>query len=136
MIRTDDDPHVLLIDEDQEILDLLRELLEDDGYRVVVSRETSDVPRLRDLLPSAIVDEILVGGRPEAGWQYLTLTRRDPPQPCGSLVLCASPAVTMREPAMAEHLGHLGIWVLCQPFLMGDLLDMVAAVLSRARVVS
>lgn len=129
-------PHILLIDDSQEILDLLRELFEDDGYRVLVSRETSDLPRLRDLLPEVIVDEILVGGRPEAGWQFLTLTRRDPDQAHGSLVLCTTAAATVREPAVAEHLDQLGVRVLCQPFLIGDLLEMVATTLSTARLTS
>lgn len=131
VITTDDHrPQVLLIDDSQEILDLLRELLEDDGYRVLVSREMADVPRLRGLLPEVIVDEMLVGGRPEAGWQYLTLTLRDPVQPHVSLVLCTTAAATVGDPALAEHLDYLGVRVLCQPFLIGDLLEMVATSLS------
>ena len=134
-ITTDDHPaHVLLIDDSQEILDLLRELFEDDGYRVLVSRETTDLPRLRTLLPEVIVDEMLAGGRPEAGWQFLTLSRRDPDQAHGSLVLCTTAAETAREPAVAEYLDRLGVRVLCQPFLIGDLLEMVATTLSGVRV--
>ena len=129
-------PHVLLIDDSQEILDLLRELLEDDGYRVVVSRETTDLPRLRDLLPEVIVEEILVGGRPEAGWQFLTLTQRDADLAHTSLVLCTTAAATVCEPAVAKHLDHLGVRVLCQPFLMGELLEIVATALSRAQATS
>lgn len=129
-------PHVLLIDENQEILDLLRELFEDDGYRVSVSRETTDLPWLRGLLPEIIVDEMLVGGRPEAGWQFLTLTQRDPDHAHVSLVLCTTAAATVREPAVAEHLDHLGVRVLCQPFLIGDLLEMVATTLATGRVTS
>lgn len=125
----DQNPHVLLIDENQEILDLLRELFEDDGYRVLVSRETDELPQLRDLLPEVIVQEILAGGRPEAGWQYLTLTQREPDQANASLVLCTAAASTVREPAVAEHLDHLGVQVLCQPFLMTELLDVVAVTL-------
>jgi CheY-like chemotaxis protein len=135
-IDTDDRcPHVLLIDHNQEILDLLRELLEDDGFQVAVSRETSDLPRLRSLLPEVIVDEILVGGRPEAGWQFLTLTQRAPERADVSLVLCTTAAATMREPAVAESLDRLGVRVLCQPFLIGDLLELVARTLSGMPVI-
>src|SRR5215207_11171681 len=91
----DQNPHVILIDDTQEILDLLRELFEDDGYRVLVSRETDELPQLRDLLPEVIVQEILAGGRPEAGWQFLTLTRREPDQAHASLVLCTAAASTV-----------------------------------------
>lgn len=133
MTGTDDHhPHVLLIDHNQEILDLLRELFEDDGYRVLVSRETTDLPWLRHLLPEIIVDEILGGGRPEAGWQFLTLTRREPAYLYASLVLCTTTAATVREPALARHLDHLGVRVLCQPFLISELLDVVAMTLSGA----
>lgn len=127
-------PRILLIDHSQDILDLLRELFEDDGYRVVVSREIRDLPRLRDLLPEVIVDEILVGGRPEAGWQYLTLTRRDPDQSHRSLVICTTAAEIVREPEVAESLDYLGVQVLCQPFLIGELLQMVAMTLSVVHV--
>ena len=129
-------PHVLLIDDSQEMLDLLRELFEDDGYRVLVSRETTDLPRLRELLPEVIVDEILVGGRPEAGWQFLTLTCRDPAQGHGSLGLCRTAAATVGERAVAEALDHRGVRVLCQPFLIGELLEMVATTLSGAPLIS
>ena len=127
-------PHVLLIDHSQEILDLLRELFEDDGYRVLVSREITDLPRLRALLPEVIVDEILVGGRPEAGWQFLTLTHREPGHSQRSLVLCTAAADISREPAVAASLENMGVCVLCQPFLIGELLEVVATTLSGVHV--
>jgi hypothetical protein len=102
----------------------------------VVSRETTDLPRLRSLLPEVIVDEILIGGRPEAGWQFLTLMRRDPGHAHVSLVLCTTAAATVREPEVARSLDHLGVRVLCQPFLIGELLEMVATTLSMVHVTS
>jgi CheY-like chemotaxis protein len=36
-------PHVLLIDDTQEILDLMAELLEEEGYRVTCSQALLDI---------------------------------------------------------------------------------------------
>lgn len=87
-------------------------------------------------MPDVIVDEMLIGGRPEAGWQYLTLTHRDPASPRVSLVLCTTAAATVREPALARRLDHLGVRVLCQPFLIGELLEIVARTLAGAHLVT
>ncbi len=81
-----------------------------------------------------IVDEILVSGRPEAGWQFLTLTQRDQTPPHISLVLCTTTAETVREATVAEDLELLGVQVLYRPFLIGELLEMIAIMLAGARL--
>lgn len=100
----------------------------------MVSREKTELPRLRALLPEVIVDEMLAGGRREAGWQFLTLTERDPEKAHVSLVLCTTAAATIREPAMVEYLDQLGVRVLCQPFLIAELLEVVENTLASARM--
>ena len=40
-------PHILVIDDTQEILDLMAELLEDEGYRVTCSLALLDIERSR-----------------------------------------------------------------------------------------
>ncbi len=62
--------------------------------------------------------------------------RRHPDEAHGSLVLRTTTAATVREPAVVERLDHSGVRVLCQPFLIGELLEMVAATLSGVRLTS
>ena len=40
-------PHILVINDTQEILDLMQELLEDEGYRVTTSLALLDIAKVR-----------------------------------------------------------------------------------------
>jgi CheY-like chemotaxis protein len=54
--------HILLVDDVQEILDVMRDLLEEEGYRVSASSETLDVTRIKALAPDVIVQDLLFAG--------------------------------------------------------------------------
>jgi DNA-binding response OmpR family regulator len=45
-------PHILIINDTQEILDLMQELLEDEGYRVTTSWRCSTLPGSRRWRPT------------------------------------------------------------------------------------
>lgn len=115
-------PHLLLIDDTQEILDLMRELLEDEGYRVTASLARLDIAKIKALAPDIIVQDLLFEGTQEEGWKFLTLVRIDPELARIPLILCTAAVRTVKEPAMAEQLDRLGIRVVLKPFLIDDLL--------------
>ena len=121
---------MLLIDDTQEILDVMRELLEEEGYRVSVSVETLELSRIKALAPDVIVQDLLFAGTQETGWHFLTMARLDPELARIPLILCTAAAEFVGDPAMAENLDHQGVRVLLKPFNVDDLLTTISEVLA------
>jgi two-component system, OmpR family, response regulator VicR len=115
-------PHILVINDTQEILDLMQELLEDEGYRVTTSLALLNLDRVRELAPDIIVQDLLFEGTQELGWTFLTLVRLDPALARIPLVLCTAAVRTVNDPEMAEQLDRQGIRVVLKPFTIDDLL--------------
>jgi two-component system response regulator VicR len=115
-------PHVLIVNDTQEILDLMQELLEDEGYRVTTSLALLDLDKVRALAPDIIVQDLLFEGTQELGWKFLTLARLDPVLARIPLVLCTAAVRTVNDPEMAEQLDRQGIRVVLKPFTIDDLL--------------
>jgi CheY-like chemotaxis protein len=115
-------PHILLIDDTQEILDLMRDLLEEEGYRVTTAQAYLDLAKIKALAPDLIVQDLLFEQTQELGWKFLTLVRLDPELSRIPLVLCTAAVRTVNDPAMAEQLDRLGVRVVLKPFLIDDLL--------------
>jgi CheY-like chemotaxis protein len=115
-------PHVLVINDTQEILDLIQELLEEEGYRVTTSLALLDIDKVKALAPDIIVQDLLFEGTQELGWKFLTLVRLDPALARIPLVLCTAAVRTVNEPEMAEQLDRQGIRVVLKPFTIDDLL--------------
>jgi len=82
--------HVLVIDDTQEILDLLRELLENDGYQVSTSLAALDLTRIKEMAPDVIVQDLLFEHSSEIGWSFLILSRLDPQISQIPLILCTA----------------------------------------------
>ncbi len=127
--------HILVIDDTQEILDVIRELLEEEGYRVSVSVETLDLHRIKELVPDVIVQDLLFAGTQETGWKFLTLARLDPELAHIPLILCTAATETVNDAAMAENLNRLGVRVLLKPFHIEDLVNAIAEVLASQSLI-
>ncbi len=115
-------PHILVVNDTQEILDLMQELLEDEGYRVTTSLSLLDISKIKTLAPDVIVQDLLFEGMQETGWKFLTLMRLDPELARIPLVLCTAAVRTINDPEMAEQLDRQGIRVVLKPFTIDDLL--------------
>ena len=65
MARHDDHPrpHLLVVDDDPELPELLARALADDGYAVTVCHDGRDVPHLVDAVqPAALIVDVLMPG--------------------------------------------------------------------------
>ena len=126
-IGTDSTPrdHILLIDDNREIVDLLREILNDEGFRVSVAYAPLPPAEVAALAPDLIIQELLFGGKSEAGWSDLEPGQMDPESARIPRILCTTSSERVQEPAMAAHLERLGIRVLLKPFAIGELLAAV-----------
>ena len=86
-------PHILILNDTQEILDLLQTLLAAEGYRVTTSLERMDLATITALAPDVIVQDLVFAGTQEQGWTVLSLAPRDS-------TLARIPAVLSSEAVM------------------------------------
>jgi two-component system, OmpR family, response regulator len=129
-------PHVLLIDDTQEILDLMAELLEEEGYRVTCSQALLDITKVKVLAPDVIVQDLLFEGTQELGWKFLELVRLDPELARFPLLLCTAAVQMVRDPEMAEHLDQLGVRVVLKPFTIEELLRALRETLTAQALIA
>ena len=129
-------PHILVVNDTQEILDLLQELLEEEGYRATTSLALLDISKVKTLAPDVIVQDLLFEGMQETGWKFLTLVRLDPELARIPLILCTAAVQTVNEPEMAEQLDRLGVRVVLKPFLIEDLLSAISGALTAQALIA
>jgi len=121
-------PHILIINDTQEILDLMQELLEEEGYRVTTSLALLDLAKVKALAPDIMIQDLLFEGTQELGWKFLTLVRLDPELARIPLILCTAAVRTVNDPEMAEQLDRQGIRVVLKPFTIENLLTTLSEV--------
>ena len=115
-------PHIFIVNDTQEILDLMQELLEGEGYRVTTSLALLNLDKVKELAPDVIVQDLLFEHVQEDGWKFLTLVRLDPDLARIPLILCTAAVQTLRNPNMAAHLEELAVRLVLKPFNIDDLL--------------
>jgi CheY-like chemotaxis protein len=125
-------PHILVINDTQEIIDLMRELLEDEGYRVTTSLEILNPDKIKALAPDVILQDLLFEGNQEKGWKMLHLTRLDPELTRIPVVLCTAAVMTVKNEEMAAQLERLRMRVVLKPFDLGQLLGVLAEALAES----
>src|SRR5215203_2501880 len=123
-------PHILVINDTQEIIDLMRELLEDEGYRVSTSLELLNLDKIKALAPDVILQDLLFEGNQDKGWKMLHLMRLNPELTRIPIVLCTAAVQTVRDEAMAAQLARLRVRVVLKPFDLELLLDAVSKALA------
>jgi DNA-binding response OmpR family regulator len=118
---------VLLIEDDLNIRDLLRELLEDEGYRVLVADAALDPVDVSQLCPNLVLLDLWFGG---AAWglDWLRELRVTPGARCIPVIVCTADARLVRREA--EQLQTLAADVILKPFDLDDVVTRVAAGLS------
>jgi CheY-like chemotaxis protein len=128
--------HVLVINNNQAMIDLICDLLKAEGYRVTHSIETMELARLRTIAPDVIVQDVVFEGKSEAGWQLLAMVRLDPELARIPLVLCTGAVETVSNQIMAENLNRHGVRVLIKPFDLDELLSALRDVLTAQHLIN
>lgn len=121
--------HILVIDETPGITDVMREVLQEGGYRVSVAPTLLEPARLAELAPDVIVQELVFARQVATGWVALRQMQRTPEAAQIPVVVCTTASEQVREPTLAAILKTLGIRVVPKPFLLDDLLTAVSAAL-------
>ncbi|MCS7251490.1 MAG: response regulator [Anaerolineae bacterium] len=120
---------ILLIDDDVQLLQMIRMMLERAGYEVFTSAEGADgIEKVRQLQPDLVILDLMM---PDIdGFQVLQAIRSDPLiSETPVLVLTARAQVVDREAALAARADDY----LAKPVSQKELLDRVQEVLSRRR---
>ena len=131
---SDDTPiHVLVMDDTPVILELLHELLENEGYRVTTCRDLLDLPQIRALQPDAILQDLRFAGVSEASGQLLTAARLDPELAHIPIILCTAATRVVQDAVIAEQLRQLRVRVVLKPFDINDLLSVLAEAIIASR---
>jgi len=118
---------ILVIDDTQEILDLLRTILEKDGYEVHVARYIfEDLHEIEQLHPDLIILDFMIGKQNE-GWQMLQELKTYPPT-ASIPVMITSVAMSLVS-EQQNYFDQRGIPRLPKPFDVDYLLQTVRQML-------
>jgi DNA-binding response OmpR family regulator len=116
---------ILVVNDTPEILELLRDILEDEGFEVVLysyaGRDLADVKRVR---PDLIVLDFIIGGE-DYGWQLLQKLKLDRETERIPIVVCTAAVNLVRE--LEGHLRAKSVSVVLKPFDIDDLVGQVEA---------
>ena len=132
-VSADTPTHVLVMDDTLVILELLQELLEDEGYRVTTSQDVLDLPQIRAMQPDVIMQDLRFAGVPDTGGQFLTAARLDPELAHVPIILCTAATREVQDKVMAEQLRRLRVRVVLKPFDIDELLAVLAEALITSR---
>lgn len=118
-------PHILIMDDTPAILELLRDVLEDEGYRVTTTTTLLDVAHISALAPDCVLLEWRFGEQADAGWRHILRLRLDPALTWLPLVVCTTADCPSRDPHIAATLARLQVAVIPKPFALDDLLGVM-----------
>jgi DNA-binding response OmpR family regulator len=121
-------PHIALINDDTDFLDLMRDLLEaDEGYQVSTRKEWDGAyPFVKESRPNLVILDITIGGQ-EKGWTILNLLTLDPETRPIPIIVCSAAIQSLHE--HQPMLDRFGITALPKPFDLEELLSTIERVI-------
>ncbi len=126
MTLLDEAPHILVVDDDTRLRDLLRKYLMDNGYRVTTARDAADArARLEGLLFDLLVVDVMMPG--ESGLELTESLRRTHRVPILMLTAMGEPddRIAGLESGADDYLP--------KPFEPRELLLRIGSILRRSR---
>jgi DNA-binding response OmpR family regulator len=120
--------HILVIDNSTDILSVMQEILQDEGYRVSLRRFPE--PDIRDVAASApdlIVLDCVADGVHD-NWRFVKMLRSDPKTTSIQLLLCTCAVREAGE--YRSFLGEIGVHVVLKPFDIDGLLSKIRSLLN------
>ena len=121
-------PHILVLDGAQGVLDLFRDLLEEEGYRVSLSLTAeAGVDLVKELMPDLVVLDLVLGRR-KSGRELLWQLREDPVTARVLILVCTSAFHLLEEDQ--ERLIEENVAIIRKPFNIDELLATIAGCLA------
>lgn len=123
-------PHIVVVNDTQEILELFREILEEEGFRVsLYSYAFSDIHSLVELQPDLVLLDFIIGGE-DMGWQMLQKMKMDRRTANIPVVVCSAAKRLLDE--LDGHLQSKGVGVVLKPFDIDEMVEEVRHTLKQA----
>ncbi len=120
--------HILVVNDTQEILDLFRMILEDEGYRVTVfGFAVEDLRKIIDAAPDLVILD-LVYDREYVGWQTLQKMKMHRDTEKIPVLVCTAEIRKAQE--IQGYLTEKGVGLLLKPFDIDQLIVQVTRLLS------
>jgi DNA-binding response OmpR family regulator len=117
------DARILVINDTQEILDLFRELLEEEGYEVVLySYAILEMGEVEKIMPNLIILDYVFGTE-NTGWQMLQKLKMVRATATIPVIICTAATREVRD--IQGYLQAQGIRLVPKPFNIDDLLATV-----------
>ena len=114
---------ILVINDTQEILELFRDILEEEGYEVILySFAITDMSEIERIRPDLIIADYLFGAE-RTGWQMIQKLKMRRATAGIPLVICTAATLQVRE--IEGYLQAQGIALVPKPFDIDDLLGAV-----------
>lgn len=124
--------HILAVNESEDILELFRILLEEEGYRVTAhSYITKDLNRIVALNIDLIILDYMWDYE-DSGWAFLQMLKMSPATTAIPVVLCTGAVARVRE--LGAHLQHMNVRVVIKPFDLDNLLAQIALALNESGI--
>lgn len=118
---------IVVVDDDRQLAELLREFLTDEGYRVTVCAHGEQAfSVIRTLLPDLIILDVRMAEIGGLGVLYLLST--DPQTRQIPVLMCTAVSAGEMQP-WQDVLDEKGVPILYKPFELGQLADHIAAML-------
>ncbi len=126
--------HILVVNDTQEILELFKDILTDEGYEVTLrSFAIRELDDLRKSQPDLIILDYLMNGE-DTGWQTLQKLKMTTDLSNIPIIVCTAASNRIKE--MEGHLKQMGVTVVLKPFNIDHLLTAVSAMLGENNEVS
>lgn len=120
---------ILVVNDEPAILDLFREVLDEEGYQVSLDkfeRLTQELlATVKTVRPDLVILDFIIGGESK-GWQLLQVLKMDRATKDIPVIVCTGAIKQVTE--MSAHLNELGVQVVLKPFDIDHLLEVVATV--------
>ncbi len=115
--------HVLAGDDSAAVRDLVREVLETEGYRVSLSAAPLDLETVKRVAPDLVILDFMIDDGAGSGWSLIDALRADPATRDLPIVACTGAVQQVREQRWRLDLN--GVHVVLKPFDIDDLLTAV-----------
>ena len=122
---------IAVIIDDTDFLDLMRDLLQDEDFEVLICKEWAHAYQfVKDEQPDLVIQDIRIGGE-EHGWTILNLLTLDPVTRPIPMIVCSAAIQSLHE--HQEMLSQFGTHALPKPFDLDTLLQAIEDSLAGAR---
>ena len=122
--------HILALNNEQAVLDLFRDLLTEEGYRVTTRQYADkDLDAIVALKPDLIILDYM-WPEEDGGWSLLQMLRMDRRTAKVPIVLCTGAKQKVEE--LDGHLQQMGVRVVLKPFDLDVLLAAITDGLAEA----